>query len=336
LELQRYFKEILWKNDFVSLPGIGSFVKTNQPATISPDGSKFFPPKQAVTFDVSRTFKDEAAELFFQEKFSISSVEATEKMNRFIENVKAKLDSGDKFLFDGLGSISKNNLGNIVFFQEEEANLASETYGLAPLDLISSKEVVLQPADNESFDKKNVVDLRRRKRVQLLLGIAAAVVIIGIFSTFLFFVQPEMFLLSKEKAGVSKKNDMAETIEKPLFSDSTINQSIISDTSAVLPADQVVKSVEVKTDKRQALFYQEKSPQDLKTYYIIAGSFTTLEKAQKYCDLLLSKGYKPEIVEGNGKFRIAIVKYSDRTVALRELERVRQQKPNESFWLLGV
>jgi hypothetical protein len=42
------------------------------------------------------------------------------------------------------------------------------------------------------------------------------------------------------------------------------------------------------------------------TYYLIVGSFTSIDLAQKYLDHLITEGFDPTLVEEDGYFRISI------------------------------
>jgi hypothetical protein len=61
-----------------------------------------------------------------------------------------------------------------------------------------------------------------------------------------------------------------------------------------------------------------------------------MDNAQILYNKLLNAGNKPEILKSDGHIRVAHSKFTDRNRALRELERLRQEKPTESVWLLGL
>ena len=61
-----------------------------------------------------------------------------------------------------------------------------------------------------------------------------------------------------------------------------------------------------------------------------------LKKWDAEIEKLEAKGFRPEILKSNGRYRVAMLKYTDRNRALRELDRLRKEKPNESVWLLGL
>ena len=76
--------------------------------------------------------------------------------------------------------------------------------------------------------------------------------------------------------------------------------------------------------------------QDNKTFYLIVGSFGSLDNAQKLADKYNRKGFKTEIIQGNSMFRVSLNKFTDKNRALSEFNKFRNDYPNESVWLLGV
>lgn len=342
MELQSIIKDILRKNSFVSLPGLGSFTKNYESARLSPDGKQLIPPKHTISFDRSRVFNDEAIEVYLREKQNITVTQAAKAAEEFVKIVKAKLESGLAVDFDGIGTLKKDSAGSIEFSQANDSVLASDSFGLEPITL---QNPVDTPVYQNTKSKVNTQSLEVKPKSTLtkrvLLGSAAAVLIVALFASVIFFLFPNSLLLSPSA-------ESAKTDGKPVkqVSDFTPDASHLTadDSSDVVsgkseskhPDDHVVKSVETKTSKRQALLYQEPKPTDSKTYYIISGSFNSMENARKHYDNLVSKGFKPEIIEGNGNYRVSLVKFNDRNRAITELERLRIQKSTESVWLLGI
>lgn len=326
------FKELLQTNDFVSLTGLGSFVKSYESAKLSPDGKTFFPPSQKVNFDISRTFNDEALAHFLEQKRNLSTSAAAEVVNIFISDVEQQLNSGKVVSFDNLGSLKKNDQGVLVFTQVHEDSLASDTFGLVSIIIPKEKEVKQQSISLGSAKKSSQ---KTPNSKMVVFGISAAILIIVAFSSLLFLLIPDLrFWTSKTEKPIVQTTTKLE--ESPVSEDVKIANAPADSSQATTQADHIVKSVDIKTDKKQALFYEEPKTQDNKTYYIISGSFTNIENAQKHFSKMQSKGYNPEIIMGNGNYRVSMIKFTERNRALNELERIRLQCPNESYWLLGL
>ena len=72
-----------------------------------------------------------------------------------------------------------------------------------------------------------------------------------------------------------------------------------------------------------------------KSFYIIAGSFTSEVNAQKFLSELAEKGYKPTLIPRNKLYSVSLYTFSNRDRALRELERLKSEQTFEKLWLLS-
>jgi hypothetical protein len=73
-----------------------------------------------------------------------------------------------------------------------------------------------------------------------------------------------------------------------------------------------------------------------KRFYIIVGSFSILDGAQRYKKQLISEGFSPGIlVNETGKYRVCVNSYDDEDTARGRLGEVRQKFPKYGdSWLL--
>lgn len=337
LELQKVIRELLVSNNFISLPGLGSFVQSYQPAKLSVDGTSFLPPMQVVTFDPTRNFNDEAIENYLIDKYDFTRTNAAEEVKRFVDSVKANIEKGEQVEFDSVGTLKRNQAGQLVLEQADELQRASSTFGLkevateerkkpAHQTKATPKPTVVSPPPHKVYSNQD------KKSRGALAGAVMGILILLAFASLFFFLPQLRFWeeLSKPVAEV-KKPEFEQTLVDSLETDyiEDVQSERVSHTD-------IKQAVAVTTDKKKALYYEEPQQQESKTYYIIAGSFEKLENAQVLSHSLSSRGYNPEIIQSDGRFRVAMTKYTDRNRALRELERLRREKPTEQVWLLGL
>jgi hypothetical protein len=321
LELSGIIAKLLETNNFVSLPGIGSFVQTYQSAKLSDDGKTFLPPGQHVLFDTNRTFNDEAIERFLSEHEAKSPFEAKELTEAFVRDTKAKLDSNGEYFFSGIGSLKMVG-GAISFTQCSEDELISSTFGLKPIAI--SPKLTDKVAQQKETKKSVPTSPSAPKKRGILIPVAIGAFVV-ISCALLYLLVPSVRFWEKKSTSLA--------IKAP---DKKQNVVTIEPNNLEQPADSTSLKEAIVTDKKQALYYQEAIQPEANMYYIISGSFSSHENAQKYFNSLVEKGFKPEILEANGIFRVAKSRYSNRNRALKELERMRNEKPNESVWLLGL
>lgn len=337
MDINKLIRELLVSNNFVSLPGLGSFVQSYQPAKLSADGSTFLPPMQVVTFDPTRTFNDEALEKILIDKFSLTPSKAAEKVKLFVVSVKDSIEKGEQVEFENVGILKRNEAGQLVLQQVDELHRASATFGLKEVKTEEKKKPVPhtkttpKAAVMTTLTAKPSVATPKKSRGAIV-GAVMGVLVLLAMTSLLFFVPQLRFWEGTTKPVAEVKQPLPEkpvvdSLETDYSKDTTLQE-----TSQV----DIKQAVATTTDKKKALYYEEPQQQESKTYYIIAGSFEKLENAQVLSHSLTSRGYNPEIIQSDGRFRVAMTKYTDRNRALRELERLRREKPTEQVWLLGL
>ncbi len=347
MELQKLIKLLLANNKFVSLPSIGSFVVTYKPAQLLADGQKFEPPKEFIRFDTSRKFNDEALENALVDSYDFSKIDSQEVVKQFVTEVEQQLEQGKSVFFDGVGTLIKSSDGSIVFSAEEESSRVSSTYGLTAIPVVPiktpNKSFTATPKQHVPSSPKaaSEYNAKRYGRAFYIGIISGVLILLAVAASFLLI--PEFRFWNDTKpaqtiAQVSVDDDaasiaitdtaqLAHSDTATLENDSLAEQYAQQGENVSLPVD---------LDKKAALYYEEPVMQQSKTFYIISGSFERIENAQIHLEKLEAKGFRPEILKSNGRYRVAMLKYTDRNRALRELDRLRKEKPNESVWLLGL
>lgn len=334
MELKRLVKYLLVNNQFVSIPTVGSFVVTKKPASLSADGKSFLPPQEVITFDVFRTFNDEALEKLLVEQHNADKEAAQKMVAEFAAQVKKQLKDGDEIHFEGVGFLKNDEHGNPIFTAESDDKRISSAFGLEQMEVKQVvKETSSKPAPSTTIKTKS----KSGSKTALIVVLGIVAVILGA-ALALYFLYPVSQFWDKETPVIAQtESTKIEPTEVTTAIDSVYTES--TDTIAQESLDNTEQedpNLVVETDKKSALYYSEPTVQESKTYYIISGSFSSLKNAQAHVEKLVEKGYKPEILQTNGSYRVAMVKYSNRNRALQELERLRREKPYHSVWLLGL
>jgi len=331
LEINLIIRELLANNNFISLPGIGSFIQKYEPARPSSDGLSFIPPKQVIAFDPSRSFNDEAIENYLSEKNGISHSEASSILTEFVNSINSALNQGKPFSFENIGTLSKDSTGKYQFEQAISAHAAIDTYGLNEVSVSKTNDQVkiVQPlATKEHTKPKESSTSKVAIILSSIVGIAAIVTV--------FILIPDLRFWES-----AIKNDNTTVILKDSSNNSIAlqNQVIAAIDSSLTKKDTIISKVEKEIAnnnvKKTALSYEEPKKLDSKMYYLIVGSFGKLENAQKLSDIYTQRGFKTEIIQGVNMYRVSISQFSDKNIAIAEFNKFHSQNPNESIWLLG-
>jgi nucleoid DNA-binding protein len=342
LELNQVIQQLLNSNDYVSLPTLGSFVQHYEPARLSADGATFLPPRQLVTFDISRTFNDGLLESYLTDSKGITSLEAGQQVANYVDKVKKALNSGALVAFEHVGVLKKDHKGTIAFEPEADAKRVSSTYGLEAVKVESKPTTPITPKPTTPPYQPKATPTHSVGSVGLPLILAAsAMTILMLISGLMFFI-PELRFWHNDTIVVESDSkpdyiiDNSTSLSQPsLLPIDTAELEVSVDNIDTEPTP-VKEKVAITTDKKRALYYEEPVKPDDKTYYIIAGSFESADNARVLAASLAKSGFTPEILQSDGRYRVALSKFTDRNRALRELARLRGQKATESVWLLGL
>jgi len=116
-----------------------------------------------------------------------------------------------------------------------------------------------------------------------------------------------------------KENALAPENEKPALTREPIRKEE-TNTPATVPVVSEKTAINEISDKNG--------------FYLIAGSFVEMWRAEKYLNELKSKGFSPIIVNSDSKIRIAVSYSSDRKSADAILADHRTRYPDMAVWIL--
>jgi len=335
LEINLIIRELLAKHTYISLPGIGSFIQNYEPAHLLGDGKTFAPPKQLISFDVTRNFNDESIENYIVEKLKVDHKRATEIVAEFVNSVNQDLNSGKEISFLNIGVLTKDKNGQISFTQSQD--LASSTFGLKEFAIETTASEKSKVVKKE--EKKPIPVIKPQKKsnsTKILVGIAAILAVAVITTTFILIPEFRFWNSLTQSTAVSDLNEKTivpvdSTLNKETVQPISNNESLKDTTK--LKVDQTITD---KNEKKAALYYEEPKQQENKTFYLIVGSFGKMENAQKLSEKYSQKGYSPEIIEGNNMYRVSIIKTKDKSQAIAEFNKFRSENPNDAVWVLGI
>src|SRR5665647_1147582 len=122
-----------------SLPLLGHFIIKSKPAQLDIANKQIFPPADEILFNENGDYLTEDLTAYVSNLWTISQDEAEEKITNWCLHAKAKLDSGEKIIFDSIGSLQKNAAGTI-FFQRKK--------GIKFYEPVSAERVIHKDAEH--------------------------------------------------------------------------------------------------------------------------------------------------------------------------------------------
>lgn len=144
---------LLLQHDIVIIPGLGAFVSEYRPAEISDESDEIKPPSKTITFNGQLKNNDGLLVGHIAEKLHISHFNALVRIEKERDEMLFKLDKGDKVFVEGVGALSYNEQGEIVFEASEEENLLLDSFGLGAMSI--SEPQPAETPDDETIETPN-------------------------------------------------------------------------------------------------------------------------------------------------------------------------------------
>lgn len=104
-----------------NLPLLGHFRIKTKPADLDIASKQIFPPTDEILYSEFAANLSGDLITYISDLQNIPRDEAERKINSWCHYAKEKLDSGEKIIFNSIGSLQKDAVGNI-FFQRKEGN----------------------------------------------------------------------------------------------------------------------------------------------------------------------------------------------------------------------
>ena len=311
LDIGNYIKEILKIEDSVIVPELGAFTTSYKSAQISSKSKSISPPTKEITF-IEKLKKDNGRLVrFISEKENITETETRHEINEFVKNAITELENGKHVRFTGLGYLYKDKAYKIQFVQDQSENILLDSFGL--------EEIEWESENNSKINLPEKQHTRKTKGKVLVIPIAILAVIILVLS-----------MLIADKIKLNNENN---SLISSIFGENRKIEKLNQENNISANVEKDIDSLSVK---RNALYYEQDKYAIYNSFYIIAGSFSIYNNAEKMKVQLKKQGYNAEILEVDGKiFRVAMKKFDNRNEALQELMRLQQVHKENKLWILN-
>lgn len=317
LNLAPYIKELVSLYECIILPDIGGFETQYAPAKIDSETKQMLPPDKVLNFKPEYKIGGEILERHLQKSLYISEEEAKELVAEYVQEIKSALNTDGYFLVEEVGEFRKDISGNLNFSAIKDENYLAESFGLESIEIEASQYDAIT-----NDIKTKVLKIRPRNNTFTFVTVGILVVVLLLALT--------VFISSKFNLYLFNIGSHEETNDLIIIGGNYNNDSTYT---------QIAQTIDEITDVKNALqFSEETSPtiEEPTTFYIlVAGSFKGFNNAQEVQKKLSDEGFGAEIVEAGGYYRVSIGRFTNKSLALNELSRIRTQI-NRSVWLLTV
>jgi nucleoid DNA-binding protein len=327
MDIKTYIKDYLLVNDGIIIPGFGGFITEDESAVFDSTENVFLPPSKKLQFKPDFSYNDDSFAQFIAQNESIELNAAIEKLDKFVVNLKTQLKNKKSVTIEDIGTFSLSAKDEIRFEQDKKTNFLADSFGL---NSVKTGRI----ADKKELVAKNKAP-RSTKSLKRILVFAGSFIIIAVLLIFAWDFTNGFSDLSLFSSNL--QTETTPTTETPTKSVEYLDSIARADSIKAT----INKTIDVTTGKKEALFYtdqkkdSEKSIPEFSKFYIIAGSFQSLNKAEIFSKELNKKGYSTEIIHSdNNLFRISIASYTSEGAALKELYKLRTNPEIKQVWIL--
>jgi len=330
LEFTDHLKTLFSLHDCIIIPGLGGFVAQHKPATINKTHGKIHPPVKSFYFDDSLVKDNGLLVSFVADALKISQEEARHFFEKFSGETRAIAMKGSKAELVGLGYFYRTVDDRIDFHFEVENNFDPETAGCGELHLPFHHEPAKPPLMATESHTKPTTTLPVKKPAKhhhrwIVPLAAAAVVVIALIIAWPSLRGIPFIGKVFEKTGIATAkpgNVPPPVILGPADTTTSVTHAVDTSRSIKRTSSQSVKPDAYANCSR---------------FYIIAGSFRNIKRAEELSSKLTLEGFKTDILSTpDGWNRVSVMFFTKRDQALKAMDQLKAQGKLKTVWLLSI
>jgi nucleoid DNA-binding protein/cell division septation protein DedD len=348
-----FVKDLIITQDTVVIPGFGGFVSKYRPAVVDEDELSIAPPAKDIIFDNSLVKDNGGLAAYLSNCLKITKNEALELIQLFVTETQSKLKRGERVAFEDIGYFGLDENQSLFFEQEKPISLASEVFGMQAVPINKIKEEMENDNTPMTVENPVLTPETEKKKVKfstskIVLASAAVLIVAAVIYASLFtgiFGSAKDYVLSAfnpvDTTQIAVNIDTSSLINEAdeLPADDLLTKA----DSLSIEAAKTETSKSVTENKKEAVKEEPKkvttevkvSTVQSGAFYLISGSFSTMDNAKKECQKWKQKGYSPEVLDAEGgKFRVSVSRFSDKAKANAEIKKIKADF-NQSVWLLA-
>jgi nucleoid DNA-binding protein len=332
MDISVYLIELLRLHDCVIVPDLGGFVTNYRPAEMDLSSNSFSPPRKEIIFSSKLDKNDGLLINHISETEGIGYLEARLIVSEFVDEIKSKLENGEKIELQKVGSLQYDRNERLIFEPEIHENLLLDAFALEGFQFPQIKHNEAFKTKRPFVDKDAVRPNFNTRRVKRL--------VIGIPILLALLILPFTRSSWKNQTFLNNQNSGTASIELAHSANSNVKSVIPSKEITSKEITQQVQSPENKidvavTDKKEIVAPLSNNDLSQAKYHLIGGCFKMKENADNLLSHLKSRGYQSKMDKfANGTFMVTVQSYSDRNEAQLALNSLREGEPKTGYWML--
>ena len=318
---QQYVKELLYQHECVTVPNFGAFLTRSMNILIDTDSGLFVPPRKEVSFNSLLSNNDGVLAHYIAQKEKVSFEQALRRIEKEVISWKQRLNT-QQLSFPGIGEIRLNKQKKIIFYPDGKINFDLSAFGLSsfyrkPIKN-SNNKLFNPPQKMEKENKENLMFTpgeKEEKRKPFLKYAAIGMIGIALAGS-LYYFGNQYVANEKIKSMELAQKKIKSNVQKATFDLGSVSKMNLSFNSE----PEVIKN----------------APLD-KTYFsVVAGSFRSIENAERLLKKLILDGFQAAFTEVNpeGLYRVAYGRFVSKREALNLHNYIRYALKEDAWFLV--
>ena len=318
MQITRFIKELLYQYECVTIPQFGAFLTRSFRAKVESGGS-FYPPRKEVNFNQLLVANDGILANHIARKENITYEYALRIIEKEVSSWKKKIQT-QAILFPGVGEIYLNKEKKIAFNPWGKTNFDLNSFGLHFFKRETIIESNFTPKPFYIMEDTNKEDLmftpeqeENEKKSPIMRYVAIGLIGITLLGGSYYF--SDRYVTEQR---ISEQEKAQKQIEKNV-QEATFALEDLSPISVAIATNPI---------EEQVVLAQE-------YFSIIAGSFRSLNNAEKKLESLKAEGYPAELARENqeGLYRVAYGRYPTKKEAINMLYFIKYTLEEDAWYL---
>lgn len=314
MELNRHIEILLLNSDCVIVPDLGGFMTHHVDARYDEQDNMFVPPVRTLGFNPQLTMNDSLLAQSYVEAYDISYPEAMRRIESEVSELKQALVAEGHYILNGIGELTMNDNGKILFEPCEAGLLTPALYGLSAFEMKRLSDLT---PDTENQPEEKPADNKEKTIVIKMSWLRNAVAVAAAVIMFFFILTPPISSDSTANQQVALSQveliplPKAEPVKKaeltPIATTDTATQQKTVETPK---ATEVQKPAE--TPKADETPKAEETPKPVETgYCLVLASQVAKQGADRLVATMQQKGYASTRVHINNNVRRVVYGHYD-------------------------
>lgn len=320
--LDKYIKDLLFREECVIVPGLGGFITNYASAEIRGETQSFIPPSKRVGFNAELIDDDGLLTAYISEEMDRPEDVVHEMIENQVTEIRALLSRGETIILEGVGNLMPGSGGTIVFTGNLGTNFLLESFGLSSFtfpELEIERErffglaTIFRNRNKLIFNSLpgSINQDTGKDRTTSQLIIALSILLLISILPFNSRISESIF---KHPATLGPLPSL-RYLEVPQAQEITNENMVVYQFNNEGLAEEVI--------------VQETN------ISIIAGSFQSLVNAEDLSQKLISRGFKATLRQDNRSFyRVVISEFTTLDAAESALPNLQKLNQDLNLWIL--